>query len=469
MANFLHGIETINIQTGTRPVTEVKTAVIGLVGIAPTEFGQNTTELILNDVQAAQYGKKIPGFNIPQALDQIFAQNAGTVIVINVFDEATHTTAVALEEKTVVDGKLKLGFAPIGAVVVKTQAGEATAYVIGTDYTLDAFGNFEAVPGKIANGTVLKFDYKKLNAAAVINAHIIGTVDGAGNRTGIKALDLAFSKFGFSPKILIAPGYSAIAAISQELISTAQTLKAVTFIDSTVGWTPTEAIEARGEASQFFTGDKRAIPCYPYLKAYDEATNADQIFPFSAFAAGVMAATDNEFGYWYSPSNKEIQGVTGIERPISSGLSDVNSEANLLNGAGIYTVFNNFGTGYRTWGNRNASYPTNTAKDNFISVLRTADVVEESLQLAALQFVDRPINQALIDDIRESGNAFIRTLIGRGALYEGSKVVFDKADNPTVDLAAGNVKFRIIFDAPAPAERITFYSMIDISLSQTLR
>jgi phage tail sheath protein FI len=183
----------------------------------------------------------------------------------------------------------------------------------------------------------------------------------------------------------------------------------------------------------------------------------------------VTAAVDNEFGYWYSPSNKEITGITGVERPISAGVNDANSDANTLNAAGITTVFNSFGTGYRTWGNRNASFPTNTRPDNFISIVRIADVVHESLEKAALQFTDLPINQALADDIRETGNSFIRVLVGRGALIDGSKVVYDPADNTPEQLAAGNITFRIVFMGPTPAERITFKSILDISLLKTIK
>lgn len=469
MANFLHGVETIEIDQGSRPITEVKTAVIGLVGIAPMGTAQQCI-LVRSDVDAAQFGKQLPGFNIPQALNHIFAQGAGTVVVVNVFDATTHTTQVTDESQTVTNGALKLAAAPIGTVTLKTAAGDASPYVLGTDYTLDAYGNFTVVPGKIPNATVIKFSYKKLNAAAVTSANIIGTVDESGNRTGIKALDLAFNLFGFKPKILIAPGYSSATTVAQELTAASSRMRAITYLDASYGLTVTEVLASRGSDSNFFTSDKRAVLVYPYLKAYDEATNTDTVdFPYSAFIAGVTAATDNEFGYWYSPSNKEITGITGVERPISAGVSDPNSDANTLNAAGIVTVFNSFGTGYRTWGNRNASWPTNTSPDNFISIVRIADVVHESLEQAALQFSDRPINHALIDDIRESGNAFIRVLISRGALLAGSKVTYDVADNTPEQLAAGNITFRIIFMGSTPAERITFESILDISLFSSLK
>jgi len=67
---------------------------------------------------------------------------------------------------------------------------------------------------------------------------------------------------------------------------------------------------------------------------------------------------------------------------------------NNLNAAGILTVFNAFGTGLRVWGNRSAGYPTITTPDNFISVRRTMDVIEESVQLSMLQFIDQPIKSA---------------------------------------------------------------------------
>lgn len=468
-ANFLHGIETIEIEQGPRPVSEVKTAVIGLVGIAPIGTSQQCI-LVRNDVDAAQFGKRVPGFNIPHALEHIFAQGAGTVIVVNVFSSTTHTSQVTDESHTITNGATKLTYAPIGTVTLKTSAGDPSPYVLGTDYTLDEFGNLTVIPGEIPESTVIKFDYKRLNASAVTSEHIVGTVDGSGNRTGIKALDLAFNLFGFKPKILIAPGYSSATTVAQELIAASERMRGITYLDATYGLTVTEVIATRGAASNFFTSDKRAVCVYPYLKAYDVATNSEAVdFPYSSFIAGVTAATDNEFGYWYSPSNKEIKGVTGVERPISAGVNDANSDANLLNEKGITTVFNSFGTGYRTWGNRNASFPTSTSPSNFIPIVRIADLVHESLEQAALQFVDAPINQALIDSLEETGNSFIRTLIGRGALIEGSKVVYDIADNSDVQLAAGNITFRIVFMGTTPAERITFKSILDISLLSALK
>lgn len=70
-ANFLHGVETIEIESGSRAIQVVKSAVVGIVGISPTG-DVNTPVLVNNDRDAAQFGNKLPGFTIPQSLDAIF-------------------------------------------------------------------------------------------------------------------------------------------------------------------------------------------------------------------------------------------------------------------------------------------------------------------------------------------------------------------------------------------------------------
>lgn len=471
---FLHGIETQTIVQGPRSINVVKSAVIGLVGISPAG-DKNTPILVTGDASAAQFGKPVPGFSIPQALDAIFKQGAGTVVVVNVFDPVDHTSSVTAEPQTITNGKLKLAFAPIGAVTVLKADGTASSLVKDTDYTIDEYGNFTVISSNVASSdtTVLKFTYKKLNAAAITSSVIIGGIDGtSGARTGIACWALSKNLFGFNPKILIAPGYSHISAVTTELISQAsQTkLRAIALIDAPAGTTPAGAIAGRGVGGSinFNTASNRAELLYPMLKRYDAATDSEVNTPYSAFKAGVYAATDNALGFWCSSSNKEIQGITGTERNISAGINDIGSEANQLNEAGISTVFNTFGTGIRTFGNRNASFPTNSGADNFISVVRTADVIAESVENAMLQFLDLPINQALIDTIRESCNSFIRVLIGRGALIPGSRVEFPKELNTPTEIGNGHLTYDIIMMPPPPFERGTFRNFIDVSLLKSL-
>lgn len=468
--NYLHGVETIEINDGARSISVVKSAVIGLVGIAP--MGPVNQPILVNsDLQAAAFGKKVPGFSIPQSLDAIFKQGAGTVVVVNVFDPEKHAVEEAEEAHTLENGRTRLGYAPVNIVTVLDAAGEATGYQPDIDYTIDDYGNFRVLSNEIPQNASLKFTYKRLNESLIANADIIGEVNPlTDGRTGMKCFDLSFNLFGFTPKILIAPTFSQINAIAAEMISKAEKYRAIAYLDAPAGTTVAQAIAGRGPSGNinFNTSSKRAQLLYPMLKWYDPAVDADTHFPYSAFMAGVRAAVDNEEGFWVSSSNHEIKGITGAERNISAAISDADSQANQLNENGITTIFNTFGSGIRTWGNRSASFPTYTGPDNFIAVRRTADVIQESVEQACLQFMDQPVTQGWIDTVRESVNSFIRTLVQRGAIIDGV-CKFIQEDNPPTELAAGHVTFYIDFMPPTPAERITFKSFINIEYLTSLK
>jgi Bacteriophage tail sheath protein len=85
---FLHGVEVIEIDTGTRPIRTVRSAVIGMVGTAPdadaAKFPLNTPVLIAGKRGDAA-GLGDAGTLMP-AIDDVFDQ-AGAVIVVVRVDE----------------------------------------------------------------------------------------------------------------------------------------------------------------------------------------------------------------------------------------------------------------------------------------------------------------------------------------------------------------------------------------------
>lgn len=472
-ANFLHGVETIEILKGPRPIRQVKTAVVGLIGTAPTG-AVNVPTIVLSERDAAAFGelRYAGGYTIPQALDAIFDQGAGTVIVINVCDPAIHKAAVTNEAVTLpaTTGRAKLAHAYVSDVTVKSDNLSVT-YTAGTDFELDAAAGeiVRVSAGAIPPGASLKVSYTYVDPTAVTASDIIGTVTASGARTGMKALDDTYNLFGFNAKLLIAPVYGTLTSVSAELISMAHKLRAMALIDAPVGVTVQQVIQGRGPSGSinFNTSSERAILCYPHLKVFDAATGQERLEPMSQRLAGVICRKDAENGYWWSPSNTEILGITGTERPITARVNDAQSEANLLNENGVVTLFNSFGSGLRTWGNRSAAWPSLTHPRNFINVRRTADVLHESVEYSMLQFIDSPIDDGLIDAIRESVNGFIRTLMARGALIDGS-CTYDPAKNPPTEIALGHLTFDITFMPPTPAERISFESFIDINLLRGL-
>lgn len=470
-ANYLHGVETVEVERGPRSVKQVKSAVIALVGTAP--MGPNEVTLCLGDKDAAAFGRQFPGFTIPQTLSAIYDHGAGAVLVINVLDPAIHSTSVP-DEPVTFDArshKATLENVAVSDVVLKNAEGLVT-YVEGTDYALDAAtGELRRIEGgAIEAGGTVKATYDYADPSLVTPADIIGAVNEAGNRTGMKALHDTYNRFGFFAKILIAPGYCTQNSVSVELAAMANKLGAVAYVDAPIGTTFAQALSGRGPEGtiNFNTSSDRVRLCYPHVKCYDPELNAERLEPLSARAAGLRAKVDQDVGYWASSSNQELMGVTGVERNLSAMIDDPDSEVNLLNEVGITTVFNSFGTGLRLWGNRTAAFPTVTHMKNFENVRRTADMINESLRYFSLQYVDKDLEQPLIDSIVESANAYGRKLFGDGAVL-GFSCWFDPARNEETSLAAGHLLLSYKFTPPPPMERLTYESEITSEYLLTLK
>ncbi len=472
-ANYLHGVETIEKETGSRPVKVVKSAVIGLIGTAP--IGPvNTPVQSLSDIDAAQFGPQLTGFTIPQALDAVYDYGSGTVIVINVLDPAVHKSNAASEPVTfdAATGRAKLAHPAAANLVLKNDSGSAT-YAEGTDYAVDLVSGVitRIKTGTIpAGATAAKATYDYADPTKVTAADIIGAVNAAGMRTGMKALKDTYNLYGYFSKILIAPAYCTQNSVSVELEAMAVQLGAIAYIDAPIGTTLAQALAGRGPAGtiNFNTSSDRVRLCYPHVKVYDAATNAERLEPLSSRAAGLRARVDLDKGYWWSSSNQQLVGVTGVERPLSAMIDDPQSDVNMLNEQGITTVFSSYGSGLRLWGNRTAAWPTVTHMRNFENVRRTGDVINESLRYFSLQFTDMPIDQGLIDSLVESVNGFGRKLIGDGALL-GFKAWFDPARNPKEELAAGHLLINYKYTVPPPLERLTYETEITSEYLLTLK
>ncbi|BGI52616.1 MAG: phage tail sheath subtilisin-like domain-containing protein [Candidatus Hamiltonella defensa (Ceratovacuna japonica)] len=458
-----HGVDTLEIERGTRPVKTGESSVIGLVGTAPTGT-VNTLTLCTSEKDAAQFGDERSGFTLPQALRAIYDHGVGTVLVVNVFDPKSHQKTITAESVTFDSTyhSATLSQFPVGDMVVKSVDGQTT-YQVATDYTVAAAtGKITRVTtGGIAQGGTVSVTYHTPDVSKVTAAEVLGTTNAADQRTGMKALENADSLFGFRPKLLIAPGFSHFNAVTTAMIALADQCEAIAYIDAPAGITFAQAIAGRGPQGtiNFNTASDRVRLCYPQVKVYDKATNQTRLDPLSARAAGLRAKVDREKGFWWSSSNQELMGIVGIERPLSARIDDANSEVNLLNQNGITTVFNSFGSGLRLWGNRTAAWPTVTHLKNFENVRRTGDMINESIRHFSLQYIDRPINQGLIDALTESVNGYGRRLIADGALL-GFHCWYDPANNTKDALSLGQLKLNYKYTPPPPMEHLTFETEI---------
>lgn len=300
--------------------------------------------------------------------------------------------------------------------------------------------------------------YDQIGAAIVVvrveegvdDAATMTNVGGAAaDQTGVHALMTAESELGVSPRLLIAPGWTHQRPddnpnpVMTELKALAGKLRAIAIVDGP-NTDDATAITAATDA-----GSDR-VYLVEWAKVWDAATSAYIAEPASGRAAGVIARTDIESGFWHSPSNKPMQGVAGSGRPIGFWYSDPNSQANLLNEANVACVVR--ADGFRLWGNRTTGGDSQWA---FLSVRRTADLVYDSVERSHLWAIDKPFSSQLFRDIRDGVQAYLRQLKGLGAIA-GGRCWLDEELNTPASLAAGQLWVDFDLEPVGPLERLTF-------------
>ena len=449
-AAFHHGSETIRVNGGSVPVSQVDGAIIGIVGTAPV--GEpNKLKLCITKKDFAQFGDvKDRGYSLPEALDILSRYAAGQVYVVNVLDPSKHRTTISEEGIAIDSNTLRAKTEYAGLIELSLQAG-SDPLVSGVDYHADLLTGeikFTAIKENV------KATYTYADPTKVTEDDIKGGVDGAtGARKGFELLRAGFNLFGMDAKILICPQYDATATMTTALETLASQLGAIAYVQAPKGTTLAKAISGRGPEGEinFKTSSDRTQLFYPYVVG-----ERNTLESLATHAAGLRMLTDVEHGYWFSISNRQLKGVVGVEIPLTARVDDVQSETNRLNAVGITTVFNSFGTGFRLWGNRLACYPTVTHISNFETVQRTADLIDESIRRVELQYIDRPIDEALLDSLLGTVETHMSTLKS----IVGFSVSLDPDANLVDAFSKGQVPIQYDFTPKIPAERTTNTSVV---------
>ncbi len=446
---FLHGVEVVELDGGPRPISGVASSVIGLVGTSkkgptnvPTLVAGSRAEAI------AKFGVPDGVSTIPDALDAILDQGGAMIVVINVQPKES----VAAAEYTLEDGVVELANSYESNVVVTDGQAPATTYVQGTDYLITsktgASGNdqLEMIEeGALTETSTVTVSYDIATTTAATKTEVISSTDPDG---GIPALLGAESIVHVTPRLLIAPGFTDDVDVVNAMIPVADRLRAIVIADGP-STTDSAAMTYRNnfDSARLYLVD-------PKVMVFDSVTNADVEQPASARVAGIIAKSDNERGFWWSPSNRPMLGINGTSRAIDFALGDKLARANLLNENDVSTVIHQ--NGYRLWGNRSCSSDSKWA---FISVRRTADLINDALLRAHLWAVDRNITKTYVEDVTEGVNSYLRHLKNIGAIING-KCWADPDLNTPDQIAQGKVYFDFDFTPPYPAEHITFRSSL---------
>jgi uncharacterized protein len=339
---------------------------------------------------------------------------------------------------------------------VKTASAEyGKPILLNPNRTLASQGISEA-PGENKIRDLIKLIYS-IHSATVIAVPIETEND---SENAFEQLRFCKQNFGFGPKILVYGGSDTPIA---KMISVAEKLRAVCVFKTTpVQDTVVKILGVREPVA----GELRQVASDRGIIVAPAVETEMGIQPADVVQAAVIARTDEQLGYHYSPSNKVVTAIKGVTVPMTMSYTDRTSDTNQLNAQGICTFLTEYGAGWRTWGNRNASFPAEQGVMTFISARRTVDVIEEAAESSALRYIDLPINRPLIDAILEDANAFIRSLLNRGAVTEG-RYFYAEERNPPAEVAAGRLVINYEVLPVVPLETLRYEGFINVNLRST--
>ncbi|HDL1175733.1 TPA: phage tail sheath subtilisin-like domain-containing protein [Mannheimia haemolytica] len=447
---FHHGSETERVNGGSVPVSVVDSAIIGIVGTAPIG-AVNELTVCLTKKDFAKFGTILnQGFTLPDAFDILARYAAGKVYVVNVLDPSRHRTTVTDEVLTLDRNTLTAQTAKTGIIAV-TRVKDGANVLNADRYSVDLQ---TGVVSFVSAPSAPKISYIYADPSKVTEEDIKGGVDSlTGKRKGFELLRDGFNLYGADAKILICPEFDKTASCAAALATLADQLHAKAYIQLPKGTSLSKAIQGRGPAGTInaSASNENVRHFFPYALG-----SSNTLESLATHAAGLRMLIDVEKGYWFSTSNKELKGVIGLEIPLTARVDDKQSETNLLNAVGITTIFNSFGTGFRLWGNRSSNFPTVTHISNFEVASRTGDIIDESIRQAELQFIDLPIDDALLDSFLETIDTFLRT---QKSLV-GYSVSLDYEYDLVDAFSRGQVPIVYEYTPKIPGERISNKSVM---------
>lgn len=465
---YKHGVTIIEQPTSVLAPTEAMSGIPFAVGTAPVNLAStaapvNTPVLAYTYAEAVAalgYSDDWKNYTLCELIYSHFVlYQKAPLIMVNVLDSTVHKTTVPPEAVTVNNRAVTLTSEGIllPTLTVKSSDGTST-YVTGVDFTAAFNDNGHVVISVKAGGNIsanvaqLSVGYDRINPSAVDVVDVIGGLTSSGEYTGFELINQVYPRFGILPDLLLAPRWSHFPSVAAVMRAKASNINgnfkamALTDID------PAQAYSDAGtwKSENSYNGTLQ-IASYPML------TMGDKQYHFSTQLAGLIAATDANYGGvpFVSPSNKALQ-ADGTALSNGTSLYLGIDQVSYMNSLGIMTALNLGTSGWKAWGNNTGSFPgTTDPKDSFIPARRMFNWIGNSLILTYMQKVDDPMNKRLIAAVTDSVNIWLNGLVASGALL-GGRVEFNASENQATDLMSGKITFHLYITPPGPAQEISF-------------
>ena len=485
------GVYVEEVESGSRPIEGVGTAVAGFIGLAP-RGPTNQPKLVTNWSQFTQtFGEFTEGAFLAQAVYGFFLNGGGSCYVVRI--EGDGVSPAARGELGSGDGG-KVGAYRVTAVepgavgndiVVDVQHGDDENFtlVVTRGDAKEEFGPLSVKRGRQNAATVVNAQSQLIRLEAVTDGAAVerpaaGTVTLAGggkgsssparlsaddyigdsaDRTGFAGLEAVDEVTMLAVPDLMAAyqkgmvDLDGVQAVQLAMIAHCELMgDRVAILDPPPGLNAQQVHEWRVEKVGY--DSKYATLYWPWLKVFDPANGQNTFVPPSGYVAGIWGRNDDTRGVHKAPANETVRGALGLETQITKG------EHDMLNPVGINCIRAFPGRGIRVWGARTLS---SDPAWRYVNIRRLFNYLEESILGGTQWAVFEPNDRALWARIRRSIQAFLVTEWRKGALFgltpdEAFYVKCDDETNPSETIDLGQVVCEIGVAPVKPAEFVVF-------------
>jgi len=486
------GVYIREVESGSRPIEGVGTAVAAFVGFAPIGPTNTPVEITNWSQYRKAFGDIAEGFHLAHAVYGYFQNGGGRCFVVRVGADSGPQNAnaqlmsaadpsVPVYEVTALDPpspndevnvevaepseQSSDGFDLIARrgnveerhanLTTKRTAQNVVTVVNGESklVAIKELGRLSAADRRPALGLVTLAGTKPAEPAGVGQETFVGD---PADRTGFAGLEAIDEVTMLAIPDLMAAldrgdvDLDTVKGVQTEMIGHCERMgDRVAILDPPPNMNANEVGTWRRDSGY---DSKYAALYYPWLKILNPATGEPMFVPPSGHIAGVWSRTDATRGVHKAPANEVIRGVLEV------GYQVTGPEQEGLNPNGINVIRAFPGRGIRIWGARTIS---SDATWRYLNVRRLFNYIEESIEEGTQWVVFEPNDQDLWQRIRRTVSAFLTRTWRDGALF-GSKpeeafyVKCDEETNPPDVIDAGQVVIEIGIAPVKPAEFVVF-------------
>ena len=495
------GVFVEEVDSGSRPIEGVGTAVAAFVGLA--ESGPfNTPTLVSNWTQfTSTFGGFVEGAYLAQSAYAYFQNGGGNCYVVRIGQDTTAANgsrrprAIASGPTGLLGGYRVVALdpaAPEGSITVDVHGVEGDApegtfkvVVRQGDHVLEEFDRLNTGRGKQnlmtainAASKVIRIEEAATGAAlvapspgstttltappptsAVPSPRLSGEdyVGDVSERSGFAGLESVDEVTMLCVPDLMSAYQSGsidletVQSVQLAMIAHCELMgNRVAILDPPPGLNAQQVKEWRVDKANY--DSKYAALYWPWVKATDPASGSNIFMPPSGFLAGIWGRNDDQRGVHKAPANEVIRGAISLEVQITK------KEQELLNPVGINCIRAFPGQGIRVWGARTLS---SDPAWRYLNVRRLFNYLEESILNGTNWVVFEPNDDALWAKIRRTIASFLVMEWRKGALFgrtpdEAFFVKCDRETNPAEGIDLGQVVCKIGVAPVKPAEFVIF-------------